>query len=76
MIVTRPRPSVNRCDESWQWVEFLDRARLTEPFDPDLSDEKDDPADVEMQRQDDNRRSARDLLLVERTREWLLGDEG
>jgi hypothetical protein len=29
-----------------------------------------------MERQDDIRRSARDLLLVEQARGWLLGDEG
>jgi hypothetical protein len=51
-------------------------ARQTEPVDPDLYDEDDDPEDVEMERQDDIRRSAQDLLLVERARDWLLGDEG
>ena len=29
---------------------------------------------VELERQDDLRRSANDLLLVERAKEWLLGD--
>ena len=29
-----------------------------------------------MERQDDLRRSANDLLLVERAKEWLLEDEG
>ena len=34
----------------------------------------DDPEEVERARQDDIRRSANDLLLVERAREWLLDD--
>jgi len=61
--------------ERWQLAEELDRARQTEPFDPDLYDEDDDPEDIEMERQDDIRRSAIDLLLVERAREWLLGED-
>src|SRR4051794_37714102 len=60
--------------EPWQLAEYLETARQTEPFDPALYDEDDDPEDVEMERQDDLRRSAADLLLVERAREWLLGD--
>ena len=51
--------------ERWQLAEELERARRTEPFDPGLYDEDDDPEDAEMERQDDIRRSARDLLLVE-----------
>src|SRR5262249_43911419 len=51
--------------ERWQLAEELDRARQTEPFDPDLYDEDDDPEDIEMYRQEDIRRSAIDLLLVE-----------
>jgi hypothetical protein len=62
--------------EPWQLAEELDRARQSEPFDPDLyDDEDDDPEDVEMYRQEDIRRSAIDLLLVERAREWLLGED-
>ncbi len=61
--------------EPWQLVEELDRARQSEPFDPALYDEDDDPEDVEMERQYDLRRSAIDLLLVERAREWLLGGD-
>lgn len=48
----------------------------TEPFDPDRYDEDDDPDDVEMGREDDIRRSAQDLLLVEQAKGWLLMDEG
>ncbi len=58
--------------ETWRLAEYLETARQTEPFDPSLYDEEDDPEDVEMYRQDDIRRSARDLLLVEQAREWLL----
>jgi hypothetical protein len=62
--------------EPWQLAEYLETARQSEPFDPSLYDEDEDedidPAFVEMERQDDLRRSAADLLLVERAREWLL----
>src|SRR4029079_4086258 len=44
--------------ERWQLAEELDRARQTEPFDPDLYDEDDDPEDIEMYRQHDIERSA------------------
>ena len=59
--------------EPWQLEECLATARQTEPFDPDLYEDE-DPEYVEMERQDDLRESAADLLLVERAREWLLGD--
>jgi hypothetical protein len=66
--------------ETWQLAEFLQTARQSEPFDPSLSDEGDedhDPELVEDERQDELRRSANDLLLVERAREWLLeGEDG
>ena len=62
--------------ERWQLAEELERARQTEPFDPDLYDEDDDYEDVEMERADDIRRSAQDLLLVEQAREWLLEHDG
>ncbi len=55
--------------ERWQLAEYLEKARQTEPFDPSVYDEDDD---VELERQDDIRRSANDLLLVERAKEWLL----
>jgi hypothetical protein len=62
--------------ERWQLAEELERARQTEPFDPDFYDEDEDPEEVEMHRQEDIRRSAIDLLLVERAKEWLLEDGG
>jgi hypothetical protein len=59
--------------ETWQLAEYLEIARRSQPFDPSLYDEDEDVEVVE----DDIRRSARDLLLVERAKEWLLeGDEG
>jgi hypothetical protein len=56
-------------------AQYLDGARQSEPFDPSLyDDEEDDPEFVEDERRDELRRSAADLLLVERAREWLLDD--
>jgi hypothetical protein len=60
--------------EPWQLAEYLETARQTEPFDPTLYDEDEDPEDIEMYRQEDIECSARDLLLIERAREWLLED--
>ena len=68
--------------ETWQLTEYLEVARQSEPFDPSLYEPMDeeeaaeiDPEDVEDVRQDELRRSASDLLLVERAREWLLGED-
>ena len=57
--------------ESWQPAEYLEKARQTEPFDPDIYEDDDD---IELERQMELRRSAADLLLVERAKEWLLGE--
>lgn len=57
--------------EPWQLAEYLEIARQTEPFDPSIYD---DEEEVEMERQLELRRSAAELLLVERAREWLLED--
>jgi hypothetical protein len=62
--------------EPWQLAEFLETARQTGPFDPALRDEEATPEDVEMDRQEEIARSARDLLLVERARDWLLVGRG
>jgi len=59
-------------------AEYLETARQSEPFDPSLYDDEDediDPEVVEDVRQDELRRSASDLLLVEQARGWLLGEE-
>jgi hypothetical protein len=60
--------------EPWQLAEYLETARQSEAFDPTLHDEDEDPEDVEMYRHEDIQRSARDLLLVERAKGWLLED--
>jgi hypothetical protein len=67
--------------ETWQLAEYLERARQSEPFDPSLYEPMDDeeaqdidPEVVEEVREDDIRRSANDLLLVEQARGWLLGE--
>ena len=58
--------------ERWQLAQYLETARETEPFNPD---DYDDAEEAEMERQSELRRSAADLLLVERAREWLLEEE-
>ena len=60
--------------EPWQLAEYLETARQTEPFDADIYEDE-DPETVEDERRDDLRRSARDLLLVEQARGWLLEAE-
>jgi len=72
--------------ERWQLAQYLDTARETEPFDPKLFEPRSHPVlgdeeiefdaeEVEDMRKDDIRQCTRDLLLVERAREWLLEDE-
>ena len=59
--------------ERWQLVEYLEKARKTEPFEPgDYLDEDEDT--VEMERKRDVRKSDLDLSLVERAKEWLLAE--
>ncbi len=71
--------------ETWQLAQYLEVARHSEPFDPSLYDDADededededeeiDPEFVEDERQDELRRCAADLLLVEQARGWLLGE--
>jgi hypothetical protein len=59
--------------EPWQHAECLATARQSAPFDPDIYDDEDDET-IEWERQNDLRESAADLLLVERAKEWLVGD--
>ena len=72
--------------ESWQLAAYLETARETEPFDPSLFEPRSHPLlgeeeiefdaeEIEDMRKDDIRQCTRDLLLVERAREWLLKDE-
>ena len=62
--------------EPWQLAQYLETARGTEPFDPALFDDDDEtePDEIEDMLKDDIRQCTRDLLLVERAREWLLGE--
>jgi len=64
--------------ETWQLAAYLEAARQSDPFDPSLYDDEDediDPEFVEDERQDELRRSANDLLLVEQARGWLLEEQ-
>ena len=68
---------IKKIFEPWQIAEYLEKAGWTEPFDPNLYGEEDDdydPEDIEMERKDNIRRVASEILLIERAREWLLGD--
>jgi len=60
--------------EKWQLAEFLETARQTEQFDPSIYDDDEEPEVVELEQTLNLRRSAADLLLVERAKEWLLED--
>jgi hypothetical protein len=62
--------------ERWQLAAYLEVAKQSEPFDPALfdGDEETDAEDVEDMRKNDIRQCTRDLLLMERAREWLLED--
>ena len=57
--------------EPWQLAEYLEKDRQTERFDPSIYEDDDD---IELERQLELRKSAADLLLVERAKEWLLGE--
>ena len=69
--------------ERWQLAAYLETAKETELFDPKLFEPMSslllgeeeiefDAEEVEDMRKDDIRQCTRDLLLVERAREWLL----
>jgi hypothetical protein len=69
--------------ERWQLAQYLETAKETEPFDLKLFEPRQhsvlgeeeiefDAEEVEDMRKDDIRQCTRDLLLVERAREWLL----
>lgn len=64
--------------EQWQLATYLETAKNSEPFDPALFEGSNeyDPEEIEDMRKQDIRQSTRDLLLMERAREWLLEDEG
>lgn len=71
--------------ERWQLAQYLETARETEPFDPELFEQREHPVlgkeeiefdaeEIEDMRKEDIRQCTRDLLLIERAREWLLED--
>lgn len=65
--------------EQREIAEYLERARFREPFDPTEYEDDDDggmtPEDIEAERKRDIREAARDLMLVEQAREWLLDEQ-
>ena len=72
--------------EGWQRVQYPETAKKTEPFDPSLFEPQQsyllgeekievDAEEIEDMRKDDIRQCTRDLLLVERAREWLLEEK-
>ena len=62
--------------EQWQIAEYLDKAGWTEPFDPSIYEEEDDtPESIEMERKDNIRRVANEILMLERAKDWLLGED-
>jgi hypothetical protein len=69
--------------ERWQLAQYLETAKESEPFDPKLFEPQSSPLlgeeeiefdteEIDDMRKDDIRQCTRDLLLVERVREWLL----
>ena len=59
--------------EQWQLAEYLETAGWTEPFDPSIYEEEgEDPEFIEMERKDNLRRVANEMLLIERAKEWRL----
>lgn len=72
--------------EPWQLAQYLETARKTKPFDPDLFVPRQheelgeeeigfDAEEIEDMRLEDIRQCTRDLLLMERAREWLVEEE-
>jgi hypothetical protein len=75
--------SIKNIFEPWQLAQYLETTRTTEPFDPSLFEPRShsllgeeeiefDADEVEDMRKDDIHQCTRDLLLVERAKEWLL----
>lgn len=63
--------------EQREIADYLDRARYREPFDPAAYEDEDDmdEGDIEMERKQDIREAARDLMQVEQARGWLLEEK-
>ena len=62
--------------ERWLLAAYLSTAKESEPFDPSLfeGDDEYSPEEIEDMRKEDIRQCTRDLLQVERAREWLLDE--
>jgi hypothetical protein len=68
---------IKKIFEPWQIAAYLDKAGWTEPFDASFyveADEDYDAEEIEIERKDNIRRVAKEMLLIERAKEWLLGD--
>ena len=67
---------IKTISERRQLVQYLEWAHETEQFDPSLFDGDDEthPEEIEDMRRDDICYCTRDLLLVERAKDWLLED--
>jgi hypothetical protein len=50
----------------------LNTARQSDPYDPNIYEDEEDPELIEQARINDLRKSANDLLVVARASEWLL----
>ncbi len=77
---------IKKIFERWQLAAYLEIAKQSEPFDPSLFEPRSHPLlddeeieidaeEIEELRKDDIRQCTRDLLLMERAKEWLL-EEG
>ena len=64
---------IKRLFEPWQLADYLERAHQSEPFDESLYEGESSEA-IEEAKRENIRDCTRDLLLVERAREWLLED--
>jgi hypothetical protein len=62
--------------EQWEIADYLEHARHRESFNAADYENQDDmnAEDIEQERKRDIREAARDLILVEQAREWLLDD--
>jgi hypothetical protein len=80
LSVQRFQPLSPRSNQSLSvgnWLPIWKLPIQSEPFDPALfdGDEETDAEDVEDMRKNDIRQCTRDLLLMERAREWLLEED-
>jgi hypothetical protein len=67
---------IKKIFEPWQIAEYLEKAGWTEPFDPSIYEEEgESPEFIEAARKENIRRVAKEMLLIERAKEWLLGDD-